>query len=336
MTQRALSTPPRLPPRSLRASVEGNGSSVDRAFGAVGAGAAGALGLVLVGVAASVARIAWPSIQATGLSFVTTSVWDPSRGTYGALAFVFGTLVTSFIALLLAVPVALGVAVFLTDLGPRRLQRPVSSLVELLAAIPSVVYGLWAALVLAPILRTTVQPALAAVGGPLFSGPNVGFGILCASLVLAIMLLPTIASVSRDVLRAVPADLREGALALGATPWDALRLVVFPHARRGIFGAVLLGFGRAIGETMAVAAVVGSRADISPSLFAPGYTMSSVIANEFPAASSELHVAALAEVGLLLFVVTVAFNVAARVLVARSREGSPRASQAGAGSGGAA
>ncbi|MCW5831517.1 MAG: phosphate ABC transporter permease subunit PstC [Labilithrix sp.] len=320
MTQRALSTPP----RSLRLSVEGNGGSADRTFGAIGAGAAGALGLVLIGVAASVARVAWPSIEATGLSFVTTSAWDPSRDVYGALAFAYGTLVTSFIALALAVPVALGVAVFLTDLGPRRFQRPVSSLVELLAAVPSVVYGLWAALVLAPLLRTTVQPALARVGGPLFRGPNVGFGVLCASLVLAIMLLPTIASVSRDVLRAVPAELREGALALGATPWDALRLVVFPHARRGVFGAVLLGFGRAVGETMAVAAVVGSRADISPSLFAPGYTMSSVIATEFPAASSELHVAALAEVGLLLFVVTVAFNVAARDSVARSREGAPR------------
>lgn len=325
MTQRALSTPP----RSLRPSVDGNGSSTDRVFGAIGAGAAGALGLVLIGVAASVARIAWPSIRATGLSFVTTSVWDPSRDVYGALAFVYGTLVTSFIALALAVPVGLGVAVFLTDLGPRRLQRPISSLVELLAAVPSVVYGLWAALVLAPLLRTTVQPALAGLGGPLFHGPHVGFGILCASLVLAIMLLPTIASVSRDVLRAVPAELREGALALGATPWDALRLVVFPHARRGVFGAVLLGFGRAVGETMAVAAVVGSRAEITPSLLAPGYTMSSVIANEFSAASSDLHVAALAEVGLLLFVVTVAFNVAARVLVARSREGATRWREAG-------
>ncbi|MBX3211126.1 MAG: phosphate ABC transporter permease subunit PstC [Labilithrix sp.] len=327
MTQRALSTPP----RSLRRSVEGNGSSADRTFGAIGAGAAGALGLVLIGVAASVARVAWPSIRETGLSFVTTSVWDPSRDVYGALAFVYGTLVTSFIALALAVPVGLGVAVFLTDLGPRRLQRPISSLVELLAAVPSVVYGLWAALVLAPLLRTTVQPALAGLGGPLFRGPHVGFGILCASLVLAIMLLPTIASVSRDVLRAVPAELREGALALGATPWDALRLVVFPHARRGVFGAVLLGFGRAVGETMAVAAVVGSRAEITPSLLAPGYTMSSVIANEFSAASSELHVAALAEVGLLLFVVTVVFNVAARVLVARSREGATRWRRASAG-----
>lgn len=319
MTQRAISTPPRVPPRARRVGAEaGNDGSADRTFAALGAGAAGVLGLVLVAVAVSVARIAWPSIRSSGFSFVTEHVWDPSRNVFGALAFLWGTLVTSFVALFLAVPIGLGVAVFLTDLGPRRLRRPVSSLVELLAAIPSVVYGLWAALVLAPLLRTTVEPALARIGGPLFHGPQVGFGILCASIVLAIMLLPTIASVSRDVLRAVPAELREGALALGATPWDVVRLVVVPHARHGIFGAILLGFGRAVGETMAVAAVVGSRADISTSLFAPGYTMSSVIANEFPVASSELHIAALAEIGLLLFVVTVAFNVAARVLVARS------------------
>lgn len=319
MTPRAIST--RVPPRARGIAAEGNGGgSADRTFGALGAGAAGALGLVLVGVAVSVTRIAWPSIRATGVSFVTESVWDPSRGAFGALAFVWGTMLTSLLALALAVPVGLGVAVFLTDLGPRRLRRPVSSLVELLAAIPSVVYGLWAALVLAPLLRTTVEPALARLGGPLFRGPQVGFGILCASLILAIMLLPTIASVSRHVLRAVPSELREGALALGATPWDVLRIVVVPHARHGIFGAILLGLGRAVGETMAVAAVVGSRADISTSLFAPGYTMSSVIANEFPVASSELHIAALAEVGLLLFVLTVAFNVAARVLVARSSD----------------
>ncbi len=296
----------------------GNSSSADRAFGVVGAGAACALGLVLAGVLFAVVKIAWPSVERTGVGFVTSSRWDPSHDQYGALSFVWGTAITSVIALLLSVPIGLGVAVFLTDLGPRSLRRSVSSLVELLAAIPSVVYGLWAALVLAPLLRTTLEPALEdAIGGPLFRGPHVGVGILCASLVLAIMVLPTIASVSRDVLRAVPSELREGGLALGATPWDVVRLVVFPHAKRGIFGAILLGFGRAIGETMAVAAVVGSHADISLSLFAPGYTMSSVIANEFPVARGDLHVAALAEVGLLLFCMTVAFNVAARVFVTR-------------------
>ncbi|MFO0735199.1 MAG: phosphate ABC transporter permease subunit PstC [Labilithrix sp.] len=284
--------------------------SGDRTFGAVGAGAAGALGLVLIGVAASVLRLAWPALASDGTFWSLD--WDPARGRIGGLSFLYGTIVTSLVALLLAVPVGLGVAVFLTDLGPRPLRRSVSSLIELLAAIPSVVYGLWAALVLAPALRDAISPGAA---GGLFAGPNLGVGLLCASLVLAIMILPTIAAVTRDILRAVPAELREGALALGATPWDVVRFVVVPHARRGIVGAVLLAFGRAVGETMAVAAVVGSRADVSLSLFSPGYTMSSVIANEFPAASSDLHVAALAEVGVALFLVTVAFNVAARVLV---------------------
>lgn len=317
MIQRALSTPPRGPSRSRSITTRAGRGLADRAFSALGRGAAFALGLVLLALTVSVARIAWPSIRATGFSFVSESAWDPSRGVYGALAFVWGTVITSLVALILAVPVGLGVAVFVTDLGPRRLERPVSTLVDLLAAIPSVVYGLWAALVLAPFVRTAVEPALARLGGPLLSGPHLGFGMLCASMVLAIMLLPTIVSVSRDVLRAVPTELREGALALGATSWDAVTLVVFPHARYGIFGAILLGFGRAVGETMAVAAVVGSRADLSISLFAPGYTMSSVIANEFPAASSELHIAALAEIGLLLLVITVAINIAARVLVSR-------------------
>ncbi len=318
MNERALSSPPSAPRRSLRAAAERSGGSADRMFGAIGAGAAGAIALVLVGFAVAVARLAWPSIRANGIGFVTHATWDPSRSGFGALAFVWGTLFTSAVALLLAVPVGLGVALFLTDLGPRRLRQPVSTLIELLAAIPSVVYGLWAALVLAPLLRTTIEPALARLDSPLFRGPAIGFGYLCAALVLATMLLPTVALVSRNVLRAVPTELREGALALGATPWDVVRLVVFPHARPGIFGAMLLALGRALGETMAVAAVIGSRPDVSISLFAPGYTMSSVIANEFPVASAELHVSALAEVGLLLFVVTVAFNVAARVLVTRS------------------
>jgi phosphate transport system permease protein len=320
----AASTRSTRPPRPL-ARPEARGGSGDHTFGVVGAVAALLLAAVLAVVALSVVRIAWPSIKASGLSFVTESRWDPLHGVHGALSFLWGTVVTSVVALLLAVPVGLGVAVFLTDLGPRNLRRPVSSLVELLAAIPGVVYGLWAALVVAPLLRTTVEPWLGVLGGPLFRGPPLGVGLLCASLVLAIMVLPTVASVSRDVLRAVPSELREGALALGATPWDVVRLVVFPHARRGIFGVVLLAFGRAVGETMAVAAVVGSRADISTSLFAPGYTMSSVIANEFPVASSDLHVAALAEIGVLLFVVTVAFNAGARILVTRSRKLEPGA-----------
>ena len=310
MTPRAL---PRVRPQKQAVPSRG-----DRTFGAIGAGAAGALVLVLVGVAASVTQIAWPSIVASGGSFVTSTGWDPARETYGVLAFVWGTVLTSVVALVIAIPVGLGVAIFLTDLGALPLRRLVSSAIELLAAIPSVVYWLWAALVLAPLLRTYVEPALETTALPFFRGPSLGFDLLCASLVLAVMVLPTIAWISRDVLAAVPAELREGALALGATPWDVVRLVVLPHARRGLLGAILLGFGRAIGETMAVAAVVGSRPNVSFSLLSPGYTMSSVIANEFPTATSELHVAALAEVGLTLLLLTLVFNVAARLLVARA------------------
>ena len=294
---------------------------VDRSLVALGGGAACLLVLVLVVVAAVVLELALPSVRALGFGFVTGRHWDPVHGDLGALPFLYGTVVTSLVALALAVPVALGVALFLTDLGPLPLRRPVAALVELLAAVPGVVYGLWAAIVLAPLLRTAVEPALERHLGflPFFRGPKVGVGLLCASFVLAVMILPTIASLSREVLRAVPTELREGGLALGATRWDVVRRIVLPHAQSGIFGAILLGFGRAVGETMAVAMVVGSRADITGSLFSPGYTMSSVMANELPEATSTLHVAALAEIGLLLFAITFAFNVAARLLVSRVR-----------------
>jgi phosphate transport system permease protein len=323
-----LLTPPpaSTPPRSGRSSaapdvLDASHAWVDRALVAVGGAAACVVGIVLVGVALSVLQLSLPSIRQLGFGFVLGRDWDPVHGDLGALPFLYGTIVTALGALLLAVPVAIGVALFLTDLGPLPLRRPVAALVELLAAVPGVVYGLWAAIVLAPLLRTTIEPALEAHAGflPLFRGPKLGVGLLAASLVLAVMILPTIASMSREVLRAVPTELREGGLALGATRWDVVRRIVLPHATSGIFGAILLGFGRAVGETMAVAMVVGSRPEITGSLFSPGYTMSSVIANEFAEATSALHVAALAEIGLLLFAVTLTFNVAARVLVARVR-----------------
>jgi phosphate transport system permease protein len=305
-------------PRSLGASPS---ALVDRSLVALGGAAACVVGLALVAVAVVVLEMSMPSLRELGFGFVTGRHWDPVHGDLGALPFLYGTIVTSTVALLLAVPVALGVALFLTDLGPLPLRRPVAALVELLAAVPGVVYGLWAAIVLAPLLRTTLEPALETHLGflPMFRGPKVGVGLLCASLVLAVMILPTIASMSREVLRAVPTELREGGLALGATRWDVVRAIVLPHAKSGIFGAILLGFGRAVGETMAVAMVVGSRADITGSLLSPGYTMSSVMANEFAEATSALHVAALAEIGLLLFAVTLTFNVAARLLVSRVR-----------------
>lgn len=291
----------------------------DKVFAVIGAASAVLVASVLLAVAIAVVDLAMPSLHAFGPAFLGSRAWDPARGAYGALPFVFGTTVTSILALALALPVGLGVAIFLTDLGPPALRRPVRALVELLAAVPSVVYGLWAALVLAPVLRTSVEPALEANLGvlPLFRGPKPGIGLLCGAIVLAVMILPTIASVSREVLAAVPSELREGGLALGATRWDVVRRIVIPHARSGVLGAVLLGLGRAVGETMAMAAVVGSRPEVATSLFAPGYTMSSVIANEFPVATDELHVAALAEIGLVLFAVTLVVNVAARVLVGR-------------------
>ena len=316
----ALPPPASTAPRS-RVVSDGSRALVDRALIAVGGAAACIVALVLIAVALSMLDLALPSVRALGFGFAFGTRWDPVHGELGALPFLFGTVVTSCLALLLAVPVAIGVALFLTDLGPPVLRRPVAALVELLAAVPGVVYGLWAAIVLAPLIRTTVEPALEERLGflPIFRGPHVGVGLLCASLVLAVMILPTVASMSREVLRAVPTELREGGLALGATRWDVVRRIVLPHARSGLFGAILLGFGRAVGETMAVAMVVGSRADITSSLFSPGYTMSSVIANEFAEATTTLHVAALAEIGLLLFAVTLAFNVAARLLVSRVR-----------------
>ena len=296
-------------------------ASGDRLFLGIGALAASLLGLVLLAMAVALVGLARPSMRAFGISFVTSSAWNPARGAFGALAFLYGTAVTSLVALILALPVALGLAIFVTDLGPPSMRGPVRAGVDLLAAIPSVVYGLWAALVLAPALRTSLQPALASTFGalPFFQGPKHGVGLLCGSLVLAVMILPTIASVAREVLSAVPTELREGGLALGATRWDVVRRIVLPHARSGVIGAVLLGLGRAVGETMAMAAVIGSRPEISASLFAPGYTLASVIANEFPVAEQELHIAALAEIGLVLFAVTLIFNIAARILVGRIR-----------------
>lgn len=320
MTDHVVAGPVSSAPRS-RPIAEARSTFVDRAFIAIGGASAAIVGITLVVIALSVIAMAMPSIRALGVSFVIGNGWDAVRGDHGALPFLFGTVVTSLLALGLAVPVAIGVALFLTDLGPAQLRRPVAALVELLAAVPSVVYGLWAALVLAPLLRTTIEPALESAFGalPFFRGPKLGVGLLCAALVLAVMVLPTIASVAREVLRAVPAELREGGLALGATRWDVVRRVVLPHARAGILGAILLGFGRAVGEAMAVAMVIGSRPETSSSLFSPGYTMASVIANEFGEARGTLHLAALAEIGVLLFVVTLAFNVAARVLVSRVR-----------------
>jgi phosphate transport system permease protein len=258
-----------------------------------------------------------------GFGFVFERVWDPVVGHFGAATFVYGTIVTSVIALLIAVPLGVGVAIFLVEMAPRRIGVVIGSLVELLAAIPSIVYGLWGLFVLAPIVRDLIAPALRAVLGfiPLFSGESHGVGMLTAGMVLSIMILPFIASVSRDVLASVPRMQREGSLALGATKWETIWKVVLPYGRAGIAGAVILALGRALGETMAVTMVIGNNPQIVASLFEPGYTMSSVIANEYSEASGPLYLSALTELGLLLFVVTFAVNGVATLLIARMSSG---------------
>ena len=249
---------------------------------------------------------------------------------FGALPLIFGTLLSSFLALLIAVPLSLGVAIFLTEFAPRGLRQPVAFLIELLAAIPSVVYGLWGIFVLIPFLRATVFPALKGAFGflPFFEGPIYGPSMLSAGIILAIMVMPYIMSVSREVLLAVPGSQREAALALGATRWEAVVTAVVPYARSGIIGAIILGLGRALGETMAVTMLIGNRHEIAASLFAPGYTMAAAIANEFAEAATPMHFSALTYVALTLFVVTVLVNAGARLLIWRVARGSGAGSAA--------
>ncbi|MHB1327148.1 MAG: phosphate ABC transporter permease subunit PstC [Gemmatimonadales bacterium] len=263
------------------------------------------------------------AIERYGLGFITGTTWDPVALEFGAFPLVVGTLVSAALALLIAVPLSLGVAIYLTEFSPPALRRPVAFVIELLAAIPSVVYGLWGIFVLVPFLRTSVFPLLQNAFGflPFFQGPIYGNSMLAAGIILAIMVMPYIMSVSREVLMTVPASQREAALGLGATRWEAAWTAVVPYAKSGIIGAVILGLGRALGETMAVTMLIGNRHEIVASLFAPGYTMAAVIANEFSEASAELHFAALTYVALLLFVVTVLVNAGARLLIWRVSRG---------------
>ncbi|MBI4534665.1 MAG: phosphate ABC transporter permease subunit PstC [Ignavibacteriae bacterium] len=256
------------------------------------------------------------SFQEFGTGFVTSSSWDPVEEDYGALPFMYGTIVSSLLALLIALPLSVGVAIFLSELAPSWVERPVSFMVELLAGVPSIVYGLWGIFVLVPWIRKTVEPFLSDHLGflPLFRGAPYGFGMLAAGMILAVMILPIIASISRDVLRSVPRLQREAALAIGATQWETTRIVL-RDSRSGILGATMLGLGRAIGETMAVTMVIGNRPEISFSLFDPGYTMASVIANEFTEATTEMYINALIEVAFILFVITIVVNMLARLLV---------------------
>jgi phosphate transport system permease protein len=272
----------------------------------------------------------WLSLRQFGWKFFTGSDWNPVNGNFGAVPFIYGTLVSSLVALIIAVPLSLGVAVFITEMCPRSLRGILSYLTELLAAIPSVIYGLWAIFVLIPLLRTQVEPALGKTLGwtGLFTGPIYGVGMLTAGIILAIMIIPIISSITREVLIAVPHQQREAALALGATRWEMIRMGVLRNARAGIFGAIILGLGRALGETMAVTMVIGNRAEIAKSLFAPGYTMASVIANEFSEATDDLYLSALIEIGLALFIVTIAVNIIAQLLVWTVTRGTPRKASA--------
>jgi len=273
--------------------------------------------VVLIAVALGIA--AWPAISTIGISLVTSSVWDVGAHKFGAAPALYGTLVSSAVALVIATPLAIGVAVFLSEFAPRWLRQPVAFLVDLLAAIPSVVYGLWGIFVLLPIMREHVMPFLRddlRLGAtPFFSGPAYGPSMLAAGVILAIMALPYISAVSREVLLAVPRSQREAALALGATRWEMIRDAVIPFARSGIVGGIILGLGRALGETMAVTMLIGNRPEISASLFAPGYTMASLIANEFSEATDDLHLSALMAVGAMLFAITLLVNGVARWLV---------------------
>lgn len=279
----------------------------------------GGFALLLVAIVTAIGielvRQSQLSIAKFGWSFWTSETWDPVSGEFGALPFIWGTLYSSILALLISTPIALGVATFTSELAPGWLQRPLAFLTELLAAIPSIVYGLWGIFVLVPLVRQLeagTPPALKAL--PLFSGPPLGVGMLSAALVLAVMVIPFSSSVAREVLRSVPRSQREAAYALGATRWEAIRAALY-YGRTGIIGAVMLGFGRALGETMAVTMVIGNNPQVALSLFAPQYTMAAVIANEFTEATEELYLHALVEIGLVLFAMTLVINVLSRLLI---------------------
>ena len=314
-------------PSPARRFLESRGSSAwsDRVFRAAMVVCALSIFAIVALIATELVLRSQLSLKKFGFDFFGRSAWDPVSGDYGALPFIYGTLVSSLVALAIAVPLAVGLAVFLTEMCPRVLRAPLAFLTELLAAIPSVVYGLWAVFVLVPLLREHVNPLLGKALGwtTLFTGPHYGIGVLAAGVYLSIMILPIISSLTREVMSAVPESQREAVLALGATRWEMVRMGVLRNARIGIVGAVILGLGRALGETMAVTMVIGNRPEITRSLFAPGYSMASVIANEFSEASDDLYLSALMEIGLALFLVTIVVNALARLLVWAVTRGAP-------------
>ena len=297
----------------------------DRAFAAGVTALALLVPLTLAGVAILIVIDSWPSLARFGLSYFTTTVWDPVHLIFGAAAYVYGTIVTTIVAVAIATPIAVGAAIYLTEFAPRRLRGPVAYLIELLAYSPSIVYGLWAIFVMVPVMRANVEPALQStlgrlpIIGQLFSGTPFGLDLLSGGVVLAIMILPILMAVSRAVLQAVPPTQREAMIGLGATRWEAVRHAVLPYARPGIIGGAVLGVARAFGETMAVTMVIGnSSRDITGSLFVPGYTLASAIANQFVEADSEIYFSAIVEVALVLLLVAIVVNALARSLILRS------------------
>ena len=300
----------------LRHALSPTGNAGDAIFRGLLFTAAFFVLLIVLAMILALAAEAKLSLRQFGFGFITGTDWNPIKGQFGALPFIYGTVVSSLIAILISVPLSLGIAIFLVEQAPTYLARPLGFLVELLAAIPSVVYGLWGIFVLAPFLRVYLGPPLERSLGwlPLFRGPVTGIGLLTGGMILAIMVTPIISAIVRDVLMAVPSSQREAALALGATKWETTR-VVLVNGAPGIAGAVILGLGRALGETMAVTMVIGNRPQISLSLFEPSYTIASVIANEFTEATEDIYLSALVELGLILFLVTFVVNAIARVLV---------------------
>ena len=312
-------TPPPAPGRP-------GGPLADRVFGWLARAAALLTLGLMAGILLSLVVGAWPAIEKYGLSFLTRSVWDPVAEEFGGLVMIYGTLATSFIALLIAVPVSFGIALFLTELSPAWLKRPLGTAIELLAAVPSIVYGMWGLLVFGPILATFVQQPLQALFsgvpylGALVSGPPVGIGILSAGIILAIMIIPFIASVMRDVFEVTPPMLKESAYALGSTTWEVVSQVVLPYTKTGVIGGIMLGLGRALGETMAVTFVIGNFNQLdSLSLFQPANSITSALANEFAEAASGLHQASLIYLGLVLFFITFVVLSFSKLLLARLR-----------------
>ena len=305
-----------IPPAAL---VRRHRAWTDTAFRVVLTAMALLVVVLVVWMLVQLVAAAMPAIKRFGAAFLWTRRWDPVHDVFGSLTFAYGTVASSLLALLLAVPVSLGAAVYLVEIAPPAVSTALSFVIELLASIPSVILGLWGIFVMAPWLRRVVEPALASVFGwlPLFSGPTYGIGLLAGGVILAIMLLPIVSSVSREVIRAVPQSQREAAYALGATRWEMIRRAVLPYGRTGLIGAVILGLGRALGETMAVTMVIGNRPQISASLFQPAYTIAAALANEFSEATTDIYISALIELAAVLFVISLLVNAVARWLVWR-------------------